>query len=225
MPVQRPADVVIRLYLHGISRKELTRLARYTASQPPWYRPEANPVFALYWFLPQLHNNRIPNQLSNIWYSETHPAKVHCFLTEKGDPYASLYQNAANQAPAGQAGLYPSGIGRRHRLLAPLCHRCAERPDCAVLYGSRGIAAEAVVGRSAQCALRMLARFPEPPLAPPEPVRRGWCAWCGGEIYAGSRVYTGEGGTIHPDCALPLLLERLGAEYLAALCGYREEIA
>lgn len=71
----------------------------------------------------------------------------------------------------------------------------------------------------------MLARFPEPPLAPPEPVRRGWCAWCGGEIYAGSRVYTGEGGTIHPDCALPLLLERLGAEYLAALCGYREEIA
>lgn len=30
MPVQRPADVVIRLYLHGVSRKELTRLARYT---------------------------------------------------------------------------------------------------------------------------------------------------------------------------------------------------
>ena len=67
--------------------------------------------------------------------------------------------------------------------------------------------------------------IPERPLTPPEPEERGKCAWCGGEIYAGNRIYTGDEGLIHRECILPLMVERRGVGYLAAACGYGEVIA
>lgn len=67
--------------------------------------------------------------------------------------------------------------------------------------------------------------LPEIPLTPPEPLERGKCAWCGGEIYVGNLIYTGDEGLIHRECILPLMTERLGAGYLAAVCGYKEVIA
>ena len=63
------------------------------------------------------------------------------------------------------------------------------------------------------------------PLEPPEPCLRGWCAWCGKEIYVGNLVYAGDEGLIHRSCILPLMADRLGADCIAALCGYREELA
>ena len=66
---------------------------------------------------------------------------------------------------------------------------------------------------------------PEPPLRPPEPPLRGWCAWCGEEIYTGNRIYAGDAGLVHRGCILPLLSDRLGADFIAAQCGYREELA
>ncbi len=67
--------------------------------------------------------------------------------------------------------------------------------------------------------------IPEPPLQPPEPRLRGWCAWCGEEIYVGNRIYTGDEGLIHRGCILPLMADRLGADFIAAQCGYREDLA
>ena len=66
---------------------------------------------------------------------------------------------------------------------------------------------------------------PEPPLEPPEPRLRGRCAWCGEEIYAGNRIFTGDAGQVHCGCMVPLAADRLGAEFIAAQCGYREELA
>ena len=66
---------------------------------------------------------------------------------------------------------------------------------------------------------------PELPLEPPESRLRCWCAWCGEEIYVGNLVYAGDEGLIHHGCILPLMADRLGADFIAALCGYREELA
>lgn len=65
----------------------------------------------------------------------------------------------------------------------------------------------------------------ELPLEPADPVVKGRCDWCGDEIYEGEITFSGDEGTVHLDCLLPLLEESLGAEYLAELCGYEEGVA
>ncbi len=66
---------------------------------------------------------------------------------------------------------------------------------------------------------------PELPLTPPEPRQRGFCAWCGHEIYEGNDIFTGAGQMVHRGCMGPMACEMLDPAELAALYGYREELA
>ena len=66
--------------------------------------------------------------------------------------------------------------------------------------------------------------IPEPRLSPMDKPEMGACIWCGGELYVGNLAYRGSEGVVHQRCMIPLLLDKLGLEYLAALGGYREEI-
>lgn len=66
---------------------------------------------------------------------------------------------------------------------------------------------------------------PELPLEPPEDKIIGYCARCGGEIYAGNPVYLCDEGMVHVDCVLEHIEEVMSRQEIASLCGYRSGIA
>ena len=46
------------------------------------------------------------------------------------------------------------------------------------------------------------------------------CAYCGGEIYRGERVYAGARGMVHAECILEFLLDDAGIDIMAEELGY-----
>ena len=66
---------------------------------------------------------------------------------------------------------------------------------------------------------------PELPLEPPEDKIIGYCAQCGGEIYAGNPVYLCDEGMVHVDCVLEHIEQAMSRQEIASLCGYRSRIA
>lgn len=60
-----------------------------------------------------------------------------------------------------------------------------------------------------------MCRYPERPLEPEEDVVFGYCAACGGEIYAGGAIYRIDGECIHEEC-----LEEFAKDYFS---NYKEE--
>lgn len=65
--------------------------------------------------------------------------------------------------------------------------------------------------------------IPERPLEPPEDVVVGECDHCGGEIYEGEEVYDIDGYTVHEDCLLDFVKDRMAVRreaeiYAKAYC-------
>ena len=69
--------------------------------------------------------------------------------------------------------------------------------------------------------------LPERPLEPPEDVIVGYCNQCGGEIYEGEEVYDIDCCTVHEDCLLDYVRERLAVKREAGTdwaLGWKEAI-
>ncbi|MCI8524942.1 MAG: hypothetical protein HFF17_03275 [Oscillospiraceae bacterium] len=61
-------------------------------------------------------------------------------------------------------------------------------------------------------------------LTEPAAGARGYCLWCGGEVYAGEPAFAGSGGLVHGGCMADCLAETPGVAFLAAVCGFEEVI-